>query len=105
MDQTLSERGNAKHDFLFGIDERPISYNQLRYGMDKARRLAVVDKADFQFRDLRAKAGTDKDEELGLNAARDLLRHKNSSMTVQYVRHRKGKLVQPTKLDWGNLLT
>lgn len=105
VEQILSERGNAKHDFLFCKDERPISYNQLRYGMDKARRLAGVDKADFQFRDLRAKAGTDKDEELGLNAARDLLGHKNSSMTVQYVRHRKGKLVQPTKLDWGNSLT
>lgn len=59
----------------------------------------------FNFGTYTPKAGTDKDEELGLNAARDLLGHKNSSMTVQYVRHRKGKLVQPTKLDWGDLLT
>jgi len=53
---------------------------------------------EFQFRDLRAKAGTDKDEEAGLSAAKDLLGHKNSSMTVHYVRHRKGKLVNPTRM-------
>ncbi|XXQ68973.1 tyrosine-type recombinase/integrase [Neisseriaceae bacterium B1] len=98
--QILDERGEAKHDFLFSKNGQPISYNQLRYGMDKARRLANVDKAEFQFRDLRAKAGTDKDEELGLNAAMDLLGHKNSSMTVHYVRHRKGKLVSPTRVDF-----
>lgn len=39
-----------------------------------------------------------KDEEEGLSAAKDLLGHKNSSMTVHYVRHRKGKLVNPTRM-------
>lgn len=102
VQQILDERGAAKHDFLFCKNGQPISYNQLRYGMDKARRLAGVAKADFQFRDLRAKAGTDKDEEAGLNAARDLLGHKNSSMTTHYVRHRKGKLVQPTRTEFSN---
>nr|DAS19990.1 MAG TPA: Integrase [Caudoviricetes sp.] len=101
IEQILQERGKLHHDFLFTKNGQPISHNQLRYGMDKARRLAGVPKSDFQFRDLRAKAGTDKDEEQGLNAARDLLGHKNSSMTVHYVRHRKGKLVQPTKENFA----
>lgn len=101
VEQIVQERGNPSHDFLFTKQGRPISYNQLRYGMDKARRLAGVPKADFQFRDLRAKGGTDKDEEQGLNAARDLLGHKNSTMTVHYVRHRKGKLVQPARAEFA----
>lgn len=99
--QILDERGQVTHDFLFVKRSKSITYEQLRYGMDKARRLAGIPKADFQFRDLRAKAGTDKDEEQGLNAARDLLGHKNSSMTVHYVRHRKGKLVEPTRADFA----
>lgn len=101
VQQILEERGDARHDFLFCKNGKPVSYGQLRYGMDKARKLAGISKVDFQFRDLRAKAGTDKDEELGLNAARDLLGHKNSSMTVHYVRHRKGKLVQHTKAEFA----
>ena len=98
VEQIMAEREDAKHDFLFSRNGRRISYNQLRYGLDKARRLAGVEKDEFQFRDLRAKAGTDKDEEAGLSAAKDLLGHKNSSMTVHYVRHRKGKLVNPTRM-------
>lgn len=103
VQQILDERGKPAHDFLFVKRGKPITYEQLRYGMDKARRLAGVPKPEFQFRDLRAKAGTDKDEEHGLNAARDLLGHKNSSMTVQYVRHRKGKLVKPTRAELAQL--
>ena len=98
VEQIMAEREDAKHDFLFSRNGCRISYNQLRYGLDKARRLAGVEKDEFQFRDLRAKAGTDKDEEAGLSAAKDLLGHKNSSMTVHYVRHRKGKLVNPTRM-------
>ena len=98
VEQIMAEREDAKHDFLCARNGRRISYNQLRYGLDKARRLAGVEKDEFQFRDLRAKAGTDKDEEAGLSAAKDLLGHKNSSMTVHYVRHRKGKLVNPTRM-------
>ena len=53
-------------------------------------------KAHFQFRDLSAKAATDKDEALGIEAARALLGHKNQAMTLGCVQHRKGKLVAPT---------
>ena len=51
----------------------------------------------FQFRDLRAKAGTDTEELHGMAAAKDQLGHSSEGMTAHYVRHRKGKLVKPTK--------
>lgn len=55
-----------------------------------------MEKDQFQFRDLRAKSGTDKDEQFGLEVARQLLGHKTAQMTSHYVRNRKGKLVAPT---------
>ncbi|UUM21161.1 tyrosine-type recombinase/integrase [Mycoavidus sp. SF9855] len=51
----------------------------------------------FQFRDLRAKAGTDKEEKEGMAAAKDQLGYSDEKMTQRYVRHRRGKLVTPTK--------
>ncbi len=51
----------------------------------------------FQFRDLRAKAGTDTEELHGMAAAKDQLGHSSEGMTAHYVRHRRGKLVKPTK--------
>lgn len=51
----------------------------------------------FQFRDLRAKAGTDTEEHNGIEAAQNQLGHATSAMTAHYVRHRRGKLVKPTK--------
>ena len=51
----------------------------------------------FQFRDLRAKAGTDTDERRGISAAQEQLGHSTSTMTARYIRHRRGKLVKPTK--------
>ena len=53
-------------------------------------------KDKFQFRDLRAKAATDKDDKVGIEAAQALLGHRTSSMTADYIRHRMGKLVSPT---------
>lgn len=64
--------------------------------MDKARRLAGIEKDQIQFRDLHAKSGTDKEEAMRLEAVRQLLGHKSTSMTMHYVRHLKGKLVAPT---------
>lgn len=51
----------------------------------------------FQFRDLRAKAGTDTEVLRGMAAAKDQLGHTSEGMTAHYVRHRRGKLVKPTK--------
>lgn len=51
----------------------------------------------FQFRDLRAKAGTDKAESHNLDEAKKQLGHTNVKMTEHYVRSRKGEKVSPTK--------
>lgn len=88
----LNERGRA------------LTYSALDNRYDRARvkaRAAHPELADeirqAQFRDLRAKAGTDIDEERGMKAAQELLGHTTEAMTRQYVRHRLGKKVEPTR--------
>lgn len=71
-----------------------LSYSTLRSLFDTARAMSDV---SFQLRDLRAKAGTDKENDQGMAAAKDQLGHKNEAMTVHYVRNRTGKKVTPTK--------
>lgn len=79
-------------------DGRPMSGAMLRGRFDAAREAAGVDKSLFQFRDLRAKAGTDKAESSGdVMQARDQLGHTTVAMTEQYIRERKGKKVTPTR--------
>lgn len=82
----------------------PMSATTLRSAFDRARDAAVKATPEaeaeiraFQFRDLRAKAGTDTEELRGMAAAKDQLGHSTETMTAQYVRHRRGKLVKPTK--------
>jgi integrase len=82
----------------------PKSYSQFRNAFDRTRTKAAeqhpelaAEVREFQFRDLRAKAGTDKEEQQGMEAAQSQLGHASATMTRQYVRHRKGKLVKPTK--------
>ncbi len=83
---------------------QPFTYAMLRGAFDRARlaaseahpQLADQIKA-YQFRDLRAKAATDTEETAGMDAAQSQLGHTTASMTSHYVRHRKGKLVKPTK--------
>lgn len=48
-----------------------------------------------QFRDLRAKTGTEKAEQAGILEARDLLGHASVTMTEKYVRARRGARVKP----------
>lgn len=76
----------------------------LRGAFDRARDAAILANPAmeakiraFQFRDLRAKAGTDTEETRGMAAAKDQLGHSSEVMTSHYVRHRRGKLVKPTK--------
>ncbi|MHB1666468.1 tyrosine-type recombinase/integrase [Thiomonas sp.] len=83
---------------------QPLSSGALDSRFEKARKLAADANPALaglilatQFRDLRAKAGTDKEEQAGMQAAQDQLGHASSTMTRHYVRHRKGKLVSPTK--------
>jgi len=61
-------------------------------------RARKIPKADFQFRDLRAKAGTDKAESSGdILQARNQLEHTTVVMTEQYIRERRGKKITPTR--------
>lgn len=83
---------------------RPISANTLRSRFDKARERAATKTpklADairaFQFRDLRAKAGTDKAKSGSIFEAQMQLGHTTIAMTEHYVRDRIGETVKPTK--------
>ncbi|PTR10193.1 phage integrase family protein [Nitrosospira sp. Nsp5] len=76
----------------------------LRYRFDVARLKATADNpsiADaitaYQFRDLRAKAGTDKADTGDLVQAQKQLGHRSITMTEHYVRARVGEKVEPTK--------
>ncbi len=69
----------------------------------KAAKAAVEDKAlaeeimKYQFRDLRAKAITDKSESNGVNEAQKLAGHATEKMTQHYVRAKIGEKVSPTR--------
>ncbi|SHM04779.1 Site-specific recombinase XerC [Nitrosospira sp. Nsp11] len=76
----------------------------LRYRFDAARVAAI--KANprlkdaieaYQFRDLRAKAGTDKADSGDMVQAQKQLGHSTIKMTEHYVRARAGEKVEPTK--------
>ena len=69
----------------------------LRNRFDDARDAAGIDKALFQFRDLRAKAATETDEAAGTRSAQALLGHTTESMTADYIRHKVGKKVRLLK--------
>jgi len=82
------------------VDEsgQKLSYTMLRSHFDKARERAGISKDTFQFRDLRAKAGTDKAESSGdIRQAQKQLGHASVTMTEAYIRDRKGDEITPTK--------
>lgn len=56
----------------------------LRSRFEAARSAAGIEGKDFQFRDLRRKAGTDLRDQSGLDAAQDLLGHRARAMTEHY---------------------
>lgn len=84
---------------------RPLSYYALRSRLDAARIKAAkqhptlaVAIAEFQFRDLRAKGGTDKTQDDGdIRGAQKVLGHSNQKTTEIYVRNRVGDAVNPLK--------
>lgn len=86
------------HSTRIIVDEsgRSLGQSALRFRFDRARTSAGIAKESFQFRDLRAKAGTDKEDSDDLRAAQALLGHGSVTMTEHYVRKR-GKKVTPTR--------
>lgn len=100
----IQNRDIVSSHLIIGTRGAPMTKSMLRSAFDRARKFAAIANPElatqiknFQFRDLRAKAGTDKEQSDGMAAAKDQLGHTNESMTKHYVRHRKGKLVTPTK--------
>jgi integrase len=77
---------------------RQLTKGALRDRFDKAREAAGIPKDTFQFRDLRAKAGTDKADSAGdIRVAQKQLGHRSVTTTEIYVRNRKGAKSDPTK--------
>jgi integrase len=64
----------------------PLTKGKLRSRFDKAREKAGIDKAKFQFRDLRARGVTHKTIDEGLEAGQRLAGHSGPGMTARYVR-------------------
>lgn len=100
----IESRKVASMQLIASADGQPFSQAQLRGAFDRARIAAALanpgladEIKNYQFRDLRAKAGTDTEEESGIAAAQAQLGHSTPMMTAHYVRHRRGKLVKPTK--------
>jgi integrase len=92
--------GYKIHSFQLIVDDsgQRMTKGSLRHLFDKAREAAGVSKESFQFRDLRAKAGTDKAESSGdIRQAQAQLGHASVTMTEAYTRARKGSKVTPTK--------
>lgn len=76
----------------------PMLRDALRYRFDRAREAAKVPKEAFQFRDLRAKAGTDKADLSGdMRQAQRQLGHASITTTETYVRNRRGDKVTATR--------
>jgi integrase len=102
--ERIKSRGAMGLTLISSIAGAPLSRFELRGAFDRARMAAAATHPElateiktFQFRDLRAKAGTDTEEASGMQAAQDQLGHTTAQMTSHYVRHRRGKLVKPTR--------
>lgn len=77
---------------------QPITLRTLQSHFHRARSAAGIAPKEFQFRDLRGKAGTDKAESSGdIRQAQKQLGHSNITMTEHYIRGRKGDKTTPTK--------
>jgi integrase len=84
-----------RSDYLLcNEDGSAVSSHQLRQRFDSARVAAGV---NFQFRDIRAKAGTEASINGGMDHAQKLLGHKHVTMTQHYVRARVGERVEPLR--------
>jgi integrase len=74
------------HSLYLLVDERGLKMTKakLRSRFEQARTAAGIAGADFQFRDLRRKAGSDIRDEHSLEVAQKQLGHKKQDMTEHY---------------------
>ncbi|WP_448123369.1 tyrosine-type recombinase/integrase [Stenotrophomonas riyadhensis] len=86
----------AREGLQHAADRRRRRPTALRYRFDKARETAGTAKGEFQFRDLRAKAGTDKaDSAKDIREAQAQLGHSSVTTTEIYVRKKRGRGRRP----------
>lgn len=107
IDAMIGRKAGVKvHSLALVCNEegRALTAGALRSRFEKARALAAkqnpaiaAEIMAFQFRDLRAKAGTDKADLTDMESAQKQLGHKSMKMTEHYIRARKGQFVKPTK--------
>lgn len=100
INQILARKiGHKVRSLYLIVDDsgQRFTYSMLRSHFDIARETAGISKSAFQFRDLRAKAATDKTESSDIRQAQKQLGHTTVSMTEHYVRGRRGEKVNPTK--------
>jgi hypothetical protein len=76
----------------------------LRGALSRAREQKILSQPElaesikaFEFLDQRSCADMGTEKVAGITAAQDQLKHAISTMTARYARHRRGKLVKPTK--------
>jgi len=94
------KRGYTVHAtrLIVGEDGQPLTYAMLHGAFCRAREAAEIDPRNFQFRDIRAKAATDKnDSSSDIRQAQAQLGHSSVVMTEHYIRNRRGAKVTPTK--------
>jgi len=94
------KRAYPVHSLRLVVNEhgQPLTLQALQDRFAGARERAGVAPGVFQFRDLRAKAGTDKADSTGdVRAAQRQLGHTSVVMTEHYVRQRRGAKVNPTR--------
>jgi integrase len=104
------EKAPVTYALLRDANGNKFTYSQRRRGFDNAKKLALKQLiaegntalaahiSKIQFRDVRAKAATDKVIRTGdMRSAQMQLGHASATMTEHYVRARLGDVVEPTK--------
>jgi integrase len=79
-----------------GAMGKPVTVRWISALWKKAKEAAGIER-DIQFRDLRAKAVSDREEVSDIREAQALAGHSTVAMTEHYSRKRRGKKVTPTK--------
>lgn len=94
------KRGMVLHSTRLVVNEKgkPLTYSALVQRFAKARTQVGLTPEELQFRDLRAKGGTDTADSTGdMRKARDQLGHRSMAMAEHYVKNRRGTVVKPTR--------
>jgi len=98
LDKCKSRKSGKVYNtsIIVGPMGKPVGRNWIST-LWKTARLAAGITRDIQFRDLRAKAVSDKEESSDIRSAQALAGHSTVSMTEHYSRKRRGQKVEPTR--------